>query len=81
MDEIGPILENKMLIFAVPVKGLKMKTLTAFRQKLPATSVARVVKNTLMERSLCCLDLTRFLVSCLICAGLALRNGALSRIY
>jgi hypothetical protein len=50
IDAVKEQLENAMLVFAVPSAGLTVTQMSSFRNRLPESAKAMVVKNKLMER-------------------------------
>jgi hypothetical protein len=50
IDAVKEQLENAMLVFAVPSAGLTVNQMSSFRNRLPESAKAMVVKNKLMER-------------------------------
>ena len=50
IDAVKEQLEKAMLVFAVPSAGLTVSQVAEFRNKLPESTKAMVVKNKLMER-------------------------------
>ncbi|KAJ8600086.1 hypothetical protein CTAYLR_001906 [Chrysophaeum taylorii] len=49
--QVATAIDDATLVFALKGEGLDIKKITALRKKLPETSTATMVKNTLMKRA------------------------------